>query len=256
MGRRERRTGWIALCTIAVLASGTGVAAASPTHTRGPEPVVYTVIGTPRATHARLTTSAAILQRRFRALGAKHAVVRVRNHRLVATDTRAVAQNATVAQQGRLELRPVLAILPPGSQAAEQPDGTIPAVLSGRPTNDPATSVSYQVGPPGLTNRGVHTAKAQFGDGQGWMIDLSLNRRGEVALNRMAGALYPRDPPQNAVALVVDGVVQSAPAFQTDDFNGDVAIAGNFTKVQARTLAVALRYGALPLHLRRFTPTR
>ena len=50
--------------------------------------------------------------------------------------------------------------------------------------------------------------------------------------------------------------MQSAPAFQTDNFSGDVSIAGTFTKREARNLAAILRFGPLPMHLRRFTPTR
>jgi preprotein translocase subunit SecD len=236
---------------------GTGVAGAAPAHTRGPEQVIYAIVGTPPATHARLTASASILQRRLRALGAKHAVVKVRKHRLVATSVRAAAADDAVVQPGRLTFRPVFAIVPPDSPAVRQQDGAVHPVLPAKANDGAAGLVSYAVGPPAVTNRAVESAKAQLSsDRPGWTVDLGLTHRGQAAFNRMARALYPRQPPQNAVALVIDGVVQSAPAFQTDNFSGDVSISGTFTEPEARNLAVTLRYGPLPLHLRRFTPSR
>ncbi len=63
----------------------------------------------------------------------------------------------------------------------------------------------------------------------------------------MARDQYDQPPPQNSVAFVLDGRVQSAPAFMTSSFDGDVQISGNFTQREAEQLAVVLRSGAYPV---------
>ncbi len=150
----------------------------------------------------------------------------------------------------------MLAILPP--LALGEPGSTDgPGILELPGSPHSGSSVGYQVGPAALTNADVERARAELAyGGDGWTVDLGLNHHGEVAFNRMAHDLYHRSPPQDAVALVVDGVVQSAPAFQTDSFSGDVSIAGGFNETEARQLAATLRSGALPVHLRRWRPSR
>lgn len=116
---------------------------------------------------------------------------------------------------------------------------------------DGKTPVRYQLGPAALTGKGVSGAKAQFlGGSEGWVVDLSLKGDGATAFNQLAKTSYPKSPPENAVAIVLDGVVQSAPAFQTDSFNGDVQISGNFSEGDAKDLATVLQYGALPVQLK------
>ncbi len=249
---RGRRAAWVAATgALTLLMAWSGSAQATLRHARGPEHVTYVVTGTPRATRARLAKTASILQRRFRSLGARRAVVRVQQRRIVATGAGVAAAANRVSSSGRLELRPVLAILPP--LAPGEAVGSSTSILPGRPVHGAA---GYQVGPAALTNDDLARARAEFDPGgQGWTVDLGLNRHGKVALNRLAHRLNPRSPPQDAVALVVDGVVQSAPAFQTDSFSGDVSIVGGFDEAQARQLAVALRSGALPVHIRRWSPS-
>jgi preprotein translocase subunit SecD len=55
------------------------------------------------------------------------------------------------------------------------------------------------------------------------------------------------------VAIELDGVVQSAPVFQTGSFSGPVQISGNFTSSDAHKLALVLRYGSLPVQLKQQT---
>jgi preprotein translocase subunit SecD len=54
------------------------------------------------------------------------------------------------------------------------------------------------------------------------------------------------------VAIVVDGVVVSAPAIQSaGGIAGGIAqITGDFTETEASNLAAVLRYGSLPARLR------
>jgi preprotein translocase subunit SecD len=112
----------------------------------------------------------------------------------------------------------------------------------------------YQLGPAAFTGRGVSGARAEFQGGtQGWTVILSLKDDGEAAFNKLAGESYPKPPPQNAVAIVLDGIVQSAPAFQEAQFSGDIQITGDFSETEARDLATVLQYGALPVQLEELT---
>ncbi len=124
-------------------------------------------------------------------------------------------------------------------------------ILPGRATGKSA--VRYQLGPAALVGKDVSGAKAVYQAGQGWTVDLSLKSSGQTLFNQLARVSYPKSPPQNAVAIVLDGVVQSAPAFQTDSFNGDVSISGNFSEGDAKDLATVLQYGALPVQLKELT---
>jgi preprotein translocase subunit SecD len=51
----------------------------------------------------------------------------------------------------------------------------------------------------------------------------------------------------NQVAIVLDGVVQSAPVIQSGITGKTVTISGSFTQGEAQDLALVLKYGALPV---------
>ena len=115
----------------------------------------------------------------------------------------------------------------------------------------------YQLGPTALTGRTVDSATARFNGGAataGWSCCRSTRsaRRSSTSSRRRRTA---RRPPQNAVAIVLDGVVQSAPAFQTPSFDGDVQISGNFSQGDAEDLATVLKFGSLPVQLKELTTT-
>src|SRR5213075_1548801 len=78
---------------------------------------------------------------------------------------------------------------------------------------------------------------------------------GLKTFNQMASAQVTQPAPQNQVAITLDGVVQSAPAFQTGSFTGDVQISGSFTSSSAADLATVVNYGALPVQLKKLTTT-
>jgi preprotein translocase subunit SecD len=131
---------------------------------------------------------------------------------------------------------------------------TATVILPGRKTDDGKAPLRYQLGPAALTGKGVSGAKAQFvGGSDGWTVVLSLKDDGQAAFNKLAAESFPKQAPQNAVAIVLDGVVQSAPAFQTANFDGDVSITGNFSEGDAKDLATVLQYGALPVQLKELT---
>jgi preprotein translocase subunit SecD len=139
--------------------------------------------------------------------------------------------------------------IPSTSQERDRRDACV--VLPGR---DGAESARYYLGPAALTGSGVRSARARFlGGTDGWVVLLRLNGDGRDKFNALAKESYPKEAPQNSVAIVLDSVVQSAPAFRTDTFDGDVQISGDFTETEARDLATVLQYGALPVNLRELT---
>jgi preprotein translocase subunit SecD len=113
------------------------------------------------------------------------------------------------------------------------------------------------LGPTKFTGKGVDDAKSRFAQGEGYTVDMSLNDQGQQAFNALAGESFPKSPPQNQVAIVLDGVVQSNPAFREASYpSGNVQIsggAGGFNPNDAEDLATVISYGALPVQLKELT---
>jgi SecD/SecF fusion protein len=198
------------------------------------------------ATAEQTERTAAVMQARLRALGAAATDVEVNGRRLLVSGPASVRRYAdAVTDRGELSFRPVLTIVSP-----DMPLTGDDLLTSADSTED----ISYEVGPPGLVG-GVESARAtdQGPAGDGWVVVMSLTPEGSRALNEMAGDQYDEPPPQNAVAIVLDGRVQTAPAFQTSSFDGDVQISGGFSQPEAERLAVVLRSGAYPVPVTRVT---
>ncbi len=78
------------------------------------------------------------------------------------------------------------------------------------------------------------------------MVNLGLSRRGGIKFANVTGANVGRK-----LAIVLDGVVISAPNIKTRIPNGQAVISGGFaTDTEARDLALMLRAGALPVDVR------
>lgn len=136
----------------------------------------------------------------------------------------------------------------------DQDKASATVVLPGRHVKG-QPDVVYELGPAQLTGKGVSSAQASFQQGgDGWGVDLKMNGKGLDAFNAMAAKQYNQPAPTNQVAITLDGVVQSAPAFQTSHFdNNGVRISGSFTQSEAEDLARLLRFGALPVQLKQLT---
>ncbi len=140
---------------------------------------------------------------------------------------------------------------PPNTPAAQDKRNAT-VILPGRDTK----GVRYELGPTALTGKLVTGADARFlGGTDGWVVDITFNSSGSAKFNALAAASFPKPDPQNAVAIVLDGVVQSAPAFRTSSFAGNVQISGNFTQTEAEDLATVLKFGSLPVQLKPLTTT-
>jgi preprotein translocase subunit SecD len=98
-----------------------------------------------------------------------------------------------------------------------------------------------------FTGKDIAGADTDFQSGQGYAVDVDLKDSGQTKINAFAGAQFPLQPPQNQMAITLDGNVQSAPAFQESTFESNVVITGDFSRTEAEDLARLLRYGALPV---------
>jgi len=86
-------------------------------------------------------------------------------------------------------------------------------------------------------------------NGNGWMVLLSFNGAGTSAFGHMTTRVTSLASPQNQAAIVLDGLVVSAPRINEAINSGSAQITGNFTQTDATDLANKLKYGALPLSL-------
>jgi len=148
---------------------------------------------------------------------------------------------------------------PPGTEApsAEAPEPTgIPD-----PSDRAATVLAqnadgteyYQLGPAFATGE-VFKGDARadiIGGGWGVRITLRDGATGADLWNLGASRCFVKDTscPTGRMAIVLDGVVQSAPSVNQPSFTGGVDITGSFAESEAKQLARVLRSGALPVRL-------
>lgn len=83
--------------------------------------------------------------------------------------------------------------------------------------------------------------------GGGWMVLLNFNNEGTKAFAAVTSRVVSLSAPQNQVAIVLDGLVVSAPRIISAITAGSAQITGNFTQTDSSDLANVLKYGALPL---------
>ncbi len=107
----------------------------------------------------------------------------------------------------------------------------------------------FVLGPAEVLGRQVRTATAgidQQGTG-GWLVSRAFNKDGTKKFGEITQRVVSLTPPQNQVAIVLDGLVVSAPRIIDAILGGQAQITGNFTQQEASDLANVLKYGSLPL---------
>ncbi|MDP9183697.1 MAG: protein translocase subunit SecD [Actinomycetota bacterium] len=77
-------------------------------------------------------------------------------------------------------------------------------------------------------------------------VNVQFKGKGQGKFTNLTKEAFGATPPTNRVAIVLDGVVYSAPTIQSV-INSDAQITGGFTQKEAQDLANVLKYGALPL---------
>lgn len=121
---------------------------------------------------------------------------------------------------------------------------------------DQTGSAKYALEPAFIKGTNVTGAEAVLPqNGLGWVVSLEFDSEGARALADASTRLSALPEcgqgasPCNAFAIVLDGVVVSAPRFNEPIIGGQAQIEGDFTAQEARDLANVLKYGALPITL-------
>ena len=152
---------------------------------------------------------------------------------------------------------------PLGAEAPTDSEITSPTPPSqmGDPADPTATiivqntdgSEIYQLGPSFATGEVFNNdAKADIiTSGWGVRVTLKSGSSGADLWNIGAAQCFAKSTtcPTGRMAIVLDGVVQSAPSVNQPSFSGGVDITGNFKESEAKELARVLKSGALPVRL-------
>ena len=218
-----------------------------------------------------LDTSIEIIRNRVDALGvAEPDISRLGSNIIVQLPGVKDADRALeiVGQTAELRFRPVLEMLPP---EGFEPSTTTtapadPAAPTTTTTEVPTTPreedqadkvvvlpefkddtmvARYRLGPAELTGKALKSARANFTPESGkWGVSFTMTGEGGKEFDELAKRNYQRQ-----VAIVLDGVVKSAPQINATEFKGTGEISGDFGEREAKDLALVLRYGSLPVEL-------
>ena len=137
-------------------------------------------------------------------------------------------------------------------------DCTNPANLQGTGADAPTDTIvacsregasKYILAPAEVLGQQVSKASSGL-DQQGasaWFVSLTFNGEGTKAFGALTSRVTSLPSPQNQVAIVLDGLVVSAPVINEAIPSGNAQITGSFTQTEAADLSNVLKYGALPL---------
>ena len=137
-------------------------------------------------------------------------------------------------------------------------DCTVAASLQGTGTDDPSAVITacskdlttkYVLAPAEVLGRQISEASSGLDTqaGSAWTVSLTFDGEGTRAFGALTARVTSLPEPNNQVAIVLDGIVQSSPRINEAIPSGTAQITGDFTQVGARDLANVLKYGALPL---------
>jgi preprotein translocase subunit SecD len=117
------------------------------------------------------------------------------------------------------------------------------------------TSLRYVLGPEQMTGTSIASAVAQQSQTGAWEVNYSLK-------GKAGSTLWDKVAEENfhlLLGIELDGVVQSAPLIQPTQsgftsFDGQGTInGGNMTEADAKSLALAMNFGSLPVRLKQLT---
>ena len=137
-------------------------------------------------------------------------------------------------------------------------DCTKLANLQGTGTDAPTETIAacdrvgttkYILAPAEVLGRQISKASAGIDTqgGSAWYVSLTFNGEGTTAFGALTTRVTTLAEPLNQVAIVLDGLVVSAPRINEPIPSGNAQITGSFTQLEAQDLANVLKYGALPL---------
>lgn len=142
------------------------------------------------------------------------------------------------------------------SSTTTEPGGAAPA---GAVLESSDGAALYTLGPVGLNGDALSRANAVLNGGD-WQVNVAVKGSQKDTANALFNSCYnaaAECPPvgtddsgaqRGAVAIVLDGVVLSAPTVNGLDLAADdFTISGGFDEGEAKDLALVLRYGSLPV---------
>jgi preprotein translocase subunit SecD len=115
-------------------------------------------------------------------------------------------------------------------------------------------TAKYVLGPAEVLGKDVKDASAApetnsqgMISGTGWQVNLEFSTSGAKKFGDVTSRLAKLTDARNQFAIVLDGLVVSAPQTNEAITGGNAQITGNFTQDSAQTLANQLKFGALPV---------
>jgi len=190
-------------------------------------------------TNDEMQEAISIVERRVNSLGASEATVQQDGSNSILVQIPGVEDSdtalTTIGRTGTLEFVDLNDI----SDASE-----VLAIMRGQTgqTLEPGTYTPFMTGD-SITN--VTIGQESRGSAS-YAVNLTLNSEGTQAFADVSTALVST---HGQIAIVLDGVVQSAPAVQSAITGGQVQITGNYTLEEAKSLQTVLESGALPVTL-------
>ena len=196
-----------------------------------------------------MTTAQQIVERRVNALGVSEAVVQGQDQSRISVELPGVNNPdqaiETIRSTGQLEF-----VDPQGAQldqgmiinTSKNPDAVTQAqAVGGTEILAPYGEQAFETVMTGEVLKSAVATADQLGQ---WQIAFDLTSQGSDQFFNYTGSHIGQP-----MAIVLDGVVLSAPTIQAAIRDQGV-ITGQFTKDEADSLAVQMRYGALPVPLR------
>jgi preprotein translocase subunit SecD len=260
-GRSKRVV--VAACLVCLVLAGCSsdhqrAATSSATSATVSEP--YSVTFTPlRSISGReLAAAVQVVRRRLTSLGVHATVAAVGKAVVAQLDRRLSASDvATISRRGTLELREVLggpleakitiplgsAAIPAVPRCKDLVKHTDPIATTTAWFWDQGHTACYLLGPSLIAQSAVRSATAKYNAlDNGWGVEVQYR----------AGAFAPvaTNYVGTHVAIVIDGVVVSAPVISAGVTGDEIRIAGSLDTAQARSIATALSSGPLPSKLR------
>jgi preprotein translocase subunit SecD len=169
---------------------------------------------------------------------------------------------APLFETGKLEFRPVIGVIPYGPlpsmpsalRASTCRSGKLVTPRSKDNASSPQVmlpdkldrlghhTVCYVLGSQLLTGEGIGMARQFHDPTNGWLVQVAF--KNDDFVTKVAKPYVNQQ-----VAIVLDGIVESAPTIVPGITSPNVQITGHFTEAEASDLALALRYGSLPIQL-------
>ncbi|CAN2201017.1 SecD Preprotein translocase subunit SecD [Candidatus Nanopelagicaceae bacterium] len=169
-----------------------------------------------------------------------------------------LAESAGLGGSGTDTATPAAGVSPAINAQFAALDCTNPANLQGTGADAPSDTIvacsreggsKYILAPAEVLGQQVSKASSGI-DQQGasaWFVSLTFDGEGTKAFGALTSRVTSLPSPQNQVAIVLDGLVVSAPVINEAIPSGNAQITGSFTQTEAADLANVLKYGALPL---------